>query len=683
MGLVYRAWDTALERWVAVKVLASERVWSADHQQRFLREARRAAQVSEHPNFATIHAVGRAAGWPYIVMQYVRGQDLASLMVSEGALSAERALTILSQAAAAIDHLHGQHPPIVHRDIKPANFMIKEDDGRVVLTDFGLARRLDDPKLTLEGAVVGTPLYMAPEQCKGNSARMAVDFKADIYSLAVMAYEMLCGRPPFESDNIFELLRKHLVERAPSVRQFRPDLPRAVSVVMGRALAKNPRVRPRSASAFVAQLGGAANARPLPILAGDQPSRWKEDALRKSHALVISARRHLHQLVHTLAGQWAALAKSDRALVTLMIATSIVVAIASWSYYHAPERRLYRAAVAQGRADARANQLIDVWLTSGLTAATLETRLIPALATAAQADVDWRIIGLTATVVADARQQAARARGTPDFVVTPVPVLSVNGAVTVSPEPPTPGPGGRVIVLRDPANGSIVGDCVVRFTWLHLPAASSAAYLGAHTTVGLHVKLCREPDGSSELDCQLFSAGQGGETGVRRLTYSGRYTWQVLTSDAEFQTALSTFDWVPGAACSTATATSTATSTATNTPTKTRTPTRTPTSTPTQTQTPKPTKTARPTASPTAHVIWAVPARISSGKCTTVYWHVRERQRHRVTLNEMQVDPEGMLRDCPTKYKTYKLTHERWDGSLHSWQVSVSVESPTPPPPTP
>jgi len=256
MGDVYRAWDTSLEREVALKVLAADRLTSESDRVRFRREAQRAGQVGAHPNVVTVYGAGEENGWPYIAMQILRGEDLAQSIQREGAMAPERAVRLLEQAAAALDHLHSQDPPIVHRDVKPANFMLLTGD-RLILTDFGLARRTDDTRLTQTGAIIGSPSYMAPEQVMGAGGGKPIGKAADIYSLAAMAYEMLSGRPPFSSEHFHAVLHAHVALAPPSIRTIRPELPAGLDVVLARGLAKSAEQRHPSASALITDLSAA------------------------------------------------------------------------------------------------------------------------------------------------------------------------------------------------------------------------------------------------------------------------------------------------------------------------------------------------------------------------------------------------------------------------------------------
>jgi serine/threonine-protein kinase len=259
MGVVYRGYDPPLKRQVAIKVLAPHLVWESAFVERFVREARSAARLS-HPNIVTIHDVGQEAGWYYFVMEYVEGQTLTDYIAQRGRLSARDALAILTPLARALDHAH--HNGLVHRDIKPANIIITSD-GQVKLTDFGIARAGHETRLTATGAVIGTPEYMSPEQAKG----LEIGARTDQYSLAVVAYEMLCAQVPFQANSTLALLYKITHEPPPPINRIQPDLPQAVEQVLNKALAKNPDDRYPSVSAFVDDLGRALAGQPVHLTA--------------------------------------------------------------------------------------------------------------------------------------------------------------------------------------------------------------------------------------------------------------------------------------------------------------------------------------------------------------------------------------------------------------------------------
>src|SRR5207302_8026205 len=238
MAVVYRARQESLDRTVAVKVLSENLAASTEFMERFRREARTAASM-RHPNVITVHDFGEDdRGVPYLVLEYIGGPTLADLM--DVGLDDQRVPDLLDQIAAGLDYAHARG--VIHRDIKPGNVLMT-DDGRAVLADFGLAWLLPGAHLTLTGGVIGTPEYMAPEQAGGET----IDHRADVYSLAVVLYEMLVGERPFVAETPIGVLLQHLQDPAPSVLTPRPDLPRAVGDVVARALAKAPGERYSSA----------------------------------------------------------------------------------------------------------------------------------------------------------------------------------------------------------------------------------------------------------------------------------------------------------------------------------------------------------------------------------------------------------------------------------------------------
>ncbi|MBN1135157.1 MAG: protein kinase [Anaerolineae bacterium] len=256
MGIVYEGWDPLLERKVAIKVLAPHLVWEQDFVERFLREARAAARI-KHPNIVTIYDVGREGGWYYYVMEYLDGQSLVDMIRARGALSVHEVIAILHPLANALDSAH--HSGLVHRDVKPANVII-DHNGRVTLTDFGIVRAAQETRLTLSGSVVGTPVYMSPEQIKG----LAVDARSDQYSLGIVAYELLSGLVPFKADSTLALMYKVVHEPLTPIRNIRPDLPPGVEQVLAKVLAREPGDRYSSATAFVDDLAQFAEEQPIP-----------------------------------------------------------------------------------------------------------------------------------------------------------------------------------------------------------------------------------------------------------------------------------------------------------------------------------------------------------------------------------------------------------------------------------
>jgi eukaryotic-like serine/threonine-protein kinase len=242
MGEIFESYDTQLERIVAIKVLASKHIEDETMKQRFLREARMASQLN-HPNIATIHEIGEAAGNPFIVMEYVEGQTVAERL-ENGPLSLSEIVDIGAHAADALAEAHDCG--VVHRDIKSANIMITSR-GKVKVLDFGLAkpqsilnRSIGKTRLTESGVLLGTVSYMSPEQATGNGE---VTHLADIFSFGVVLYEMTTGRLPFEGETYFQTIEA-IKKRAPSpIKKHRKDSPDALTAIIEHLLRKNPAER--------------------------------------------------------------------------------------------------------------------------------------------------------------------------------------------------------------------------------------------------------------------------------------------------------------------------------------------------------------------------------------------------------------------------------------------------------
>ncbi len=232
MAEVFLARDALLDRPVALKVLFPEFATDPSFVERFRREAQSAANLS-HPNIVSVYDWGEEEGTYFIVMEYVEGRSLAQIIKDEGALHPDRAADITADTAAALGFAHRNG--VVHRDVKPGNILINPS-GTVKVADFGIARAVSAAEnLTQTGTVMGTATYFSPEQARGES----VDPRSDIYSLGVVLYEMLTGRPPFTGDNPVSVAYKHVQETPEGPRQRNPDIPAGLEAVTLKAMAKN------------------------------------------------------------------------------------------------------------------------------------------------------------------------------------------------------------------------------------------------------------------------------------------------------------------------------------------------------------------------------------------------------------------------------------------------------------
>jgi WD40 repeat protein/serine/threonine protein kinase len=248
MGVVLKAHDPALNRFVAIKVLAPHLAGTAAARRRFAREAKAAAAVA-HEHVVAIHAVDSGGRLPYLVMQYVAGKSLQQRIDATGPLETTDILRIGMQAASGLAAAHAQG--LIHRDVKPSNILLENGVERVKLTDFGVAMAIDDASLTQSGLVAGTPQYMAPEQARGD----AVDHRADLFSLGSVLYAMACGGPPFRASSTMAVLRRVSDERPRPVREVNPEVPGWLAAIIGRLHAKDPDDRYQTAAEVAEVLG--------------------------------------------------------------------------------------------------------------------------------------------------------------------------------------------------------------------------------------------------------------------------------------------------------------------------------------------------------------------------------------------------------------------------------------------
>jgi alpha-tubulin suppressor-like RCC1 family protein len=281
-SVVYHAWDRGLGREVAIKVIQSHFGSDPETSLRFALEARLLASL-RHPNIVSAFAVKQLHGGGFaLVMEYVRGRTLRQVIQQEGRLPPEKVERILHDVASALGAAH-QHD-IVHRDVKPDNIFLEESTGRALLADFGIAVNLDNPSgLTMMGTAVGTPNYMSPEQIDGRN----IDRRSDLYSLALIGWEMLTGEKPWHGESLYSVIYKQKHENLPTLRRLRTDVPVRIAFAIEGALAKDPAARWASADDFLAQLADRS-----------LPARWRQLSAvvlwkRRASARVVAAKARI------------------------------------------------------------------------------------------------------------------------------------------------------------------------------------------------------------------------------------------------------------------------------------------------------------------------------------------------------------------------------------------------------
>jgi serine/threonine protein kinase/WD40 repeat protein len=307
MGIVLKACDPALHRLVAIKVMAAALAGSATARLRFTREAQAGAAVS-HDHVVVVHGVHETDGLPYLVMEYIAGESLQERIDRSGPLELTDIVRIGLQTASGLAAAHAQG--LIHRDIKPANLLLENGLARVTITDFGLARSVDDVQLTQNGAVAGTPEYMAPEQARGD----VIDHRADLFSLGSVLYAMCTGVPPFAGSTALAVLRHVSDETPPPVRSLNPAIPEWLETLIERLMAKAPAARLQSAAQVAALLEGylahlrqpaTVPAPRLPRTVGDRSRRSQSTWPSESSARLL--RRLCVLAVVVLATIWTVL----------------------------------------------------------------------------------------------------------------------------------------------------------------------------------------------------------------------------------------------------------------------------------------------------------------------------------------------------------------------------------------
>ena len=276
MGAVYRAEHVGLGKPVAVKVLLERFAAQREALTRFHKEARAASMIA-HENIVDVIDVGEDSGHAYIVMELLAGRDLGQLLRDEGPLPAPRAIGLLRQVCAALSAAHGKG--IIHRDMKPENVFVVQREGRpdlVKLMDFGISKvrqaHEESLRLTESGAVMGTPMYMSPEQARGD---LEIDHRVDIYSVGVMCYEMVTGEPPFRHPTYLGLLSMHLNQKPEPPRKRNPKVPGELEKIILRAMEKDPARRFQSMGEMETALSAVERQlTPAAVAAAPTKARW-------------------------------------------------------------------------------------------------------------------------------------------------------------------------------------------------------------------------------------------------------------------------------------------------------------------------------------------------------------------------------------------------------------------------
>jgi serine/threonine-protein kinase len=313
MSTVYRAFDTVLERPVAIKLMHAEIASDSDHLERFRREARAVAQLN-HPHIVTVIDAGEElsrdgydgrSGAPYIVLEYVPGETLKDVIRRQGPLDIPQAIAYAIEIARALGAAH-EHM-IVHRDVKPQNVLIGSEGGAKI-TDFGIARSLTEEGLTMAGRVLGTTDYVSPEQALGQP----VTGQSDLYSLGVVLYEMLTGEVPFRGDSPVAVAMRHVREDVPDVQDLRPGVSAAAASVVDRAVAKDLAARYPDAATMVADLEEAL------AIEASRSGQATGEVTSVLHTLPGSARRKLPWRMRHPA-RWAGSLAALAAIVALVL----------------------------------------------------------------------------------------------------------------------------------------------------------------------------------------------------------------------------------------------------------------------------------------------------------------------------------------------------------------------------
>lgn len=281
MATVYRGFDNILEREVAVKILRQDLALDEHAVRRFRREAQSALSLS-HPNIVSIYDVGEDLNTYYIVMEYVKGFTLKEYIQTSGPLALDEALPIMRQISSAILHAHENQ--IIHRDIKPQNILI-DSYGHVKITDFGIAMLLQAATMTQTNTTIGSVHYLSPEQAKGS----VVTVQTDIYSMGILFYELLIGKPPFQGESAVAVALHHIQTPTPSICRVRPEIPQSVENIILKATAKDLTHRYHTVNELMVDVDSCL----LPERINESPYRPEQDDMEKTKAIAATPFREL------------------------------------------------------------------------------------------------------------------------------------------------------------------------------------------------------------------------------------------------------------------------------------------------------------------------------------------------------------------------------------------------------
>jgi serine/threonine protein kinase len=372
MAAVYLAHEIALNRLVAIKVMAPGLFLGNGMVDRFRQEAVTVANLS-HPNIITIHGVRQIEDLHFLVMKFVEGRSLESVLHSAGPLPIEVVRAVLFQVGSGLAYAHRRG--VIHRDIKPANILL-DGDGNAIVTDFGIAKLAEAEGQTQTGTMIGTPGYMSPEQCVGGQ----LTWSSDLYSLGIVAYELLTGAVPF-SGTPFNVMQAHTITPPPSVRERRPDCPESLDAAVQRLLAKTPAERFESMAEALTALGA------VPLLPGDpvrerlerlaipDPSARIDPTIRPAHSPVPRSGPRVGQL--TVTGAPDLIAAGDRFELRCVVRSDAGATLASRPVSWSTSDDSVAAVTANGLVTARAPGRVNISATCEGVLASVPMMVLP------------------------------------------------------------------------------------------------------------------------------------------------------------------------------------------------------------------------------------------------------------------------------------------------------------------